>query len=149
MQAQGKWSGHRISSGVAGGNGVEDILAATCLSERANVICKVFLLGFLVQQGVFRLQFRVLEVSDKISLGANVSLVTARDRVRGIERIKRKVINFLPIVVTRNLAGNVFYPSKNLMGKTHFQQDSGLRQHFQRDSGFYPCENLLPKGMHG
>jgi len=113
----GERSGHRIGSGVAGGNAVEDVPASTRLAEREGVICEVLLLGFLILQAVGPLQLDVLEFSDEIGFGADVSGVTARDRIGGIESLKRKIIDFLPVSIARNLAGHVLGPGEDLVAK--------------------------------
>ena len=116
-EVQREGSGHRHGSGVAGGNAVEDILAVTRLSEGESVIGEVFLLCFFVLQGVITLPVRIVEFSDEFGLGADVSGVTARDRVRGTERLERQVVNLPPVAVTRDLAGNVFRPGEDLLPK--------------------------------
>jgi len=81
------------------------------------VIGEVFPPSFLVLQGVIMLPVWIVEFSGGFGLGADVSGITARDHVRGTERLKRKVVNLPPVAVVRDLAGNVLRPGEDLLPK--------------------------------
>ena len=59
-----------------------------------------------------------MELSDEIGLGTDGSVVIAKDRIGGIERLEREVVNLLPVGVAGIFASNMLGPSEDLIAKS-------------------------------